>query len=77
MRAREIKKEEKMLVENYYSESEMAAILGFKAATLKKNRSLGKGHPPFIKIGRRAVYPKKEAQNWLKAKEVKKEIHAD
>jgi predicted DNA-binding transcriptional regulator AlpA len=50
---------------DYLSENEVAEILRLKVSTLKKNRSLGVDHPPFLRIGKRVYYPLKEFKEWM------------
>lgn len=56
------------LKEELLSENEVAEIIRYSPNTLKKNRCEGKNHPPFVKVGRKVLYPKTEVLNWLKAR---------
>lgn len=49
----------------YYDEAEMAAILRIKVSTLRKNCSIGEGHPPFIRLGKRKLFPVDEFEKWI------------
>jgi hypothetical protein len=51
---------------DYYLEDEMAPMLGLSVSTLQKNRSIGRKHPPFQKVGRDVRYPKKLANEYLR-----------
>lgn len=62
------------MLEGYYDETQMAELLGLSRATLAKNRSLGKNHPPFIKLGKRPIYPKRDFELWLKSHTVHIEL---
>lgn len=62
------------LKEELLSESEVAEIIRYKPSTLKKNRCEGRNHPPFVKVGRKVFYPKKEVLNWLKSHELHRTI---
>lgn len=42
----------------YYSEDEMAHILRISVKTLRSRRSRGTNHPPYVVVGRQALYPK-------------------
>jgi predicted DNA-binding transcriptional regulator AlpA len=59
------------------TDAQVAEIIGYKRSTLIKNRCLGRNHPPFIKIGRYVLYPKKEVLNWLKSRPLNCEISQD
>lgn len=51
--------------EEFYTEQEMAELLGYKLSTMKKNRCMGTNHPPFMKLGGRIVYPKEDYRKWV------------
>ena len=53
--------------EDYYDEFELAEVLGLAKATLEKRRSIRKDHPPFVKIGKTVLYPKKDFAKWMEA----------
>lgn len=61
---------------DFYTDDEIAELLGIKKSTLMKNRSLGRNHPPYVRIGKYARYPKKEADAWIRALPVRREIKA-
>lgn len=65
-----------MSKDDYFTEKELAEVLRLSPLTLQKNRCLGKGHPPFIKIGRLVLYPKKEFNSWMSGQRVIREIKA-
>lgn len=55
----------------------MAGMLLLTEGTLRKNRSLGKDHPPFIRLSdRRVLYPKKEFERWLESRPLIREIRS-
>jgi len=56
------------------TEIEVAEIIHYSPKTLTKNRCHGKNHPPFIKIGKKVFYPKKELMVWMKSHELRKAI---
>ncbi len=58
----------------YFSEQEMAEILDSTIGTLRKNRCIGKNHPPFIKNGRKTLYPVNLFDQWNAAKRVISEV---
>lgn len=60
------------LKEELLSEAEAAEIIQYSPMTLRKNRCIGKNHPPFVKIGRKVLYPRKEIVAWLKSHEIKR-----
>lgn len=62
--------------EDFYSEAEMASILRKKRSTLQKDRSLGKNHPPYKKIGGIVLYPKKDFEKWMNDHPLHSEIKA-
>lgn len=62
------------ILKNYYTEEEIMLFLGQKKSTLQKNRSLGRNHPPFIKLGVRILYPKKDFQEWVDSQHLRTEI---
>ena len=62
--------------DDYFTEKELAVILRMSPNTLQKNRSLGKGHPPFIKVGKMVLYPRKEFDAWIKSHRLIREIKA-
>lgn len=59
---------------DFLTDSDIAEYLRLKVSTVKKNRSIGINHPPFIKIGGRILYPKKEFEHWIKSLELQREI---
>lgn len=61
-------------VPEVFTEVEIASLLGLQLKTLKKNRCLGKGHPPYKKLGRRIVYPKLEFKKWYDAIPLTREV---
>lgn len=64
------------MANDYLSEDEVAAILRLKRSTLMKNRYIGKNHPPYVKIGGRILYPRKELERWLKGQPLHTEVKA-
>lgn len=62
------------LNDDYYTESEVLEFLGIAKATLKHRRSMGRNHPPFVRLGKKVVFPKKEFHAWLKSRPVHKAI---
>lgn len=60
--------------DEYYDEPEVAAALGLKIKGLRDRRLEGKNHPPFIKIGRQILYPKRDFDLWMKKLQVIREI---
>lgn len=65
-----------MKKEDYLTDEDVAEILRLEVSTVKKNRRIGKNHPPFIKIGARILYPRDQFEKWLKQKTVIQEIKA-
>lgn len=64
----EIKKE-------YLTEQEVAEFMGKSIDSLRNDRYKGVPHPPYVKLGRTVVYPRKELQEWLAARTVKTTSH--
>jgi predicted DNA-binding transcriptional regulator AlpA len=62
------------LKDELLSEEEVAEIIRYSPGTLRKNRCNGKNHPPFVKVGRKVFYPRKEVMNWLKSHELHKAV---
>lgn len=62
------------LKEEYWTEEEMAEMLGKKKSTMQTQRSRGKGHPPFIRIGRKIYFSKADFKRWVRDRPVKEEI---
>ena len=59
---------ESFVREHYFSEKQMAALMGISPKTLENRRGLGVKHPPVndrVKIDGRPAYPKVEAIKWL------------
>ena len=54
---------------DFYSEEEMAEIMRIKSddpvKTLRSRRSRGTSHPPYVMVGRQALYPKDLAHKWF------------
>lgn len=65
-----------ILTDNYFTEAEVCEVLGIKLVTMKSRRSRGDGFPPFVKIGRKILYPKEEFSKWIKNQVVQREISA-
>lgn len=63
-----------MTKDEYLTEDQVADILLIKKSTLQKNRSLGRNHPPYKKIGARVFYPRKEFDRWFNDQRLHKEI---
>ena len=65
------------ILNNYFSEIEIANFLGIKTKTLKTYRSTKKGrgkellkvHPPFIKYGRKIYFPKEQFEKWFQERQ--------
>ena len=65
------------ILNNYFSETEIANFLGIKTKTLKTYRSSKKGmgkeflkvHPPFIKYGRKIYFPKEQFDKWFQERQ--------
>lgn len=57
----------KELKEMYFTEGDIANLLGIKPKTLANRRCEGKGHPPYINIARggKVLYPKEDFFKWL------------
>jgi hypothetical protein len=73
--ARTIKQGEDMtLKDEYYTEEDVLSFLDIEANTLAHRRSTGKNHPPYVKIGKKFYYPKKEFAQWVKSHQVKQSI---
>lgn len=64
------------ILDEYFTEDEMGALLGVLKSTLQKRRCMGLGHPPFVKLGNQILYPKQLAKNWIKNHPVQSEIGA-
>lgn len=62
------------LQDDYYTDEEVAGFMGISKTSLNQRRCAGRNHPPYIKIGRKILYPKKEFANWLKSHPLKKAI---
>lgn len=58
----------------FYTENEMAEMLGLKKATLQNKRYLGAGHPPYKRINGLVLYPVKEVEDWLNGFETRWEL---
>lgn len=58
----------------YYTEEEVAEVMGITVSRLRSRRTEGRDHPPAVKIGRTVYFPKKEADAWLKKRPVQREI---
>ena len=56
--------------EGYYSEEQVAALLGKAVSSLRGDQSKRKG-PPKTKLGRKVIYSKESFEEWLKQKETK------
>jgi hypothetical protein len=54
-----------MSKDDFYSEEEMAEMLRISKPTLQSRRSRGQNHPPFKKIGKVVLYPKKSFVAWV------------
>ncbi len=54
----------------YESRQQFAARSGLSERTLEKLATDGEG-PPFVKVGRRVLYPIAEADDWLRARMVR------
>jgi phage pi2 protein 07 len=59
------------MIDGYYSEKEMADLLDLEKDSLAKNRSIGRNHPPYIKIGAMVCYPKDEFERWMRSRVVR------
>lgn len=60
------------LADEFYEEPEVLAFMGIKQMTMRWRRCNAPGKvPPYIKLGDRFVYPKKEFREFL-MKQVKK-----
>jgi hypothetical protein len=62
---------------DFYTEDEMAELLGIKKTTLKKNRYTGTNHPPYRQSGDRVFYPKNEFNKWFASLPLKEEINSN
>jgi predicted site-specific integrase-resolvase len=49
---------------DYWTPEELAGFLSVTLETLKKWRSIGRG-PAYVKMGRRAMYPKQDVLDWI------------
>jgi len=58
----------------FYTEAEMAEMLGWKKVTLQNKRYLGTGHPPYKKINGTVLYPVKDVEDWLNGFETRWEL---
>jgi predicted site-specific integrase-resolvase len=56
------------LLAEYFDEDELAEEVDHSVRTLRGWRREGKG-PPFVRIGRRALYRKNGVLEWLRSKE--------
>ncbi len=65
-----------MGIDDLLSEADVAKVLGIAVSTLVKNRSLGKGHPPFIRVGRKVFYPRRDLERWLDDRRLIREVRA-
>lgn len=53
------------LSERFYTESEVAALLGIGVMSLRTYCTSGRKHPPFKKVGRTRWFPKDEFWKWF------------
>lgn len=65
---------QRLIHEDYYTDEEVAAFMLITKGSLAKKRCAGRGHPPYKKIGRQILYPKKEFHAWLNSQPVRKAI---
>lgn len=61
-------------LDDFYTDEQVAEFLGITKHSLAKRRCAGRAHPPFKKLGRKIIYPKKEFHSWLNAQPIKKAI---
>lgn len=62
------------LKDEYYSEEEVTEFLGIAISTIRFQRSVGRNHPPYVKIGKKTLYPKKDFDAWVKSHKTQKAI---
>lgn len=56
--------------EKYLCEAEVADMFGIEPSTLRCDRSRKRhDHPPFIKLGRKCLYPERELAVWLRSRQ--------
>jgi hypothetical protein len=55
----------KDLLGEYFTEDDVCVAMGWELPTLRSDRSRNVDHPPFIKRGRRILYPKDKFINWF------------
>jgi hypothetical protein len=53
--------------DDFFTEQEMADLLGIDLGSLRSRRSKGKNHPPYFQSNKRApvLFPKKEVKKWM------------
>lgn len=49
----------------YYSEEDVAKMFGMKIRSFRTHRSVEANHPPYVKLGRKTVYPGDQLFQWL------------
>lgn len=54
-----------------YTEDEVCQILGLAKKTMQKKRSMGKNHPPFIKLGAKIFFPRKLFHSWWNSQPIR------
>lgn len=59
------------ILQEYYSEEEMAQILDKTVGTMKADHSRNGAVPPRTKLGKKILYNKKSFEEWLKNQEEK------
>lgn len=62
------------LLSEYFTEDEVAQALGITRERLQVRRSLGENHPPYVKIGRKILYPKTDFVRWFKSQKLHAEL---
>lgn len=54
----------------YLTEEEVCEILGIGKRGLQTRRTRGQDHPPYVRLGKKILFPKKELEAWLNKKEL-------
>lgn len=55
-----------VLLSDHYTEVQVAEAFGISVKGLRERKCRGLAYPPYIKVGREKLYPKKEFHAWVK-----------